>query len=263
MSREKLDKETAARVENELPDVSGVRRASLELQPDIISGCFPQGSFIPIATACLQDATSVLEEARYALFEALAHVLWNREIRRPENESMAVFFGKFYADDAALRIYAAGEHLANAIANMLEIHKELKEYKQRIKGKNIVSKQALVGSYLIDSDPNNEVTKAILKLKESEEWKKTRKYRDDWVHGKPPIIRDLGIGYERRNRLKVSVDSIGITVGGGDEPHYSIDDLLGFIRPALFLLTETVTAVTHVYLKIVNQKRQKGFLASA
>lgn len=100
MSRDKLDKETAARVENELPDVSEVRRASLELQPDIISGCFPQGSVIPIATACLQDATAALEEARYALFEALAHVVWNREIRSPANETMAVFFGKFYADDA-------------------------------------------------------------------------------------------------------------------------------------------------------------------
>ena len=259
MPRDKLDKETAARVDKQLPDTSAVRRLALGLRPDFISACFAQGSAVPIATACLQDTTATLEEARYALFEALAHVVWNRGIRTPANETMAVFFGKFYADDAALRIYAAGEHLANAVENMLEIHKDVNDYKKRIRRKNIVSKQALVGSYLIDNDPTNEITKAILKLKESPDWKKTRKYRDAWVHGKPPIIKGLGIGYERTNRLNVWPDAIGISLGGGDEPHYSIDDLLDFMKPALFVLTETVNVVSQEYMKLVNDKGQKFF----
>lgn len=72
MSRGKLDKETAGRVEKELPNVSDVRKATLYLQPDFISLGFPPGSTIPIATPCLQDTTSALQEARYALLEALA-----------------------------------------------------------------------------------------------------------------------------------------------------------------------------------------------
>jgi hypothetical protein len=222
---------------------------------------FPPGSTIPIATACLQDATSALEEARYALLEALAHILWHREKRERPNEGEAVFFGKFYADDAALRIYAAGEHLAHAIESMLEIKKEVHDFKKLklAKRKNVVSKQAIVGNYLIKNYPDHEITKTIRKLKESAEWKKTRKYRDDWVHSKPPIIKGMGIGYERRNRLQVSANSIGISVGGGDEPQYSVDELLSFIKAASFHLTEAVTTVVQEYVKLLNEKQQKAW----
>lgn len=258
MTRGKLDKETSARVEKELPNVIDVRTASLHLLPDFISMGFPVGSTIPIASVCLQDATSVLQEARYALFEASAHLVWHREKSEPANEKLAVFFGRFYADDAALRIYATGEHLANAIINMLQIKKELSDFKRLkpAKSKNVVSQQAIVGNYLVVSDPQHEITKVILRLKESEEWKKTRKYRDDWVHGKPPIISGRGIEYERRNRLIVSSGSIGVSVGGGDEARYSVEDLVGFMKPALFLLTETVTDIVNYYVEFLD-KNQK------
>jgi ribosomal protein S13 len=259
MSRGKLDKETAARIEKELPYVLDLRTASLNLQPDFISIGFPPNSDIPIAAVCLQDATSMLEEARYALLEALAHIVWHRERREPPNESDAVFFGKFYADDAALRIYATGEHLANAIVYMLGIKKEVHEFKKQklAKKKNVLSKQAIVGNYLIENDPGHEVTKAIIKLKDSDEWKKTRKYRDDWVHGKPPIIKGMGIEYERRNRLIVREDSIGITFGGGDAPQYSVDDLLGFMKPALFLLAEAMTEIVEYYVDFLNKNQKR------
>ena len=259
MSRGKLDKETAARVEKELPNVLDVRTASLNFQPDFISIGFPPDSSLPIAAVCLQDATAMLQEARYALLEALAHIAWHREKRDPPNESDAVFFGKFYADDAALRIYAAGEHLANAIVNMLGINKEVNDFKKQklAKKKNVQSKQAIVGNYLIENDPGHKVTKAILKLKNSDEWKKTRKYRDDWVHNKPPIIGGMGIEYERRNRLMVGSGYIGISFGGGDIPQYSVDDLLGFMKPALFLLTETVTEIVEYYVDFLNKNQKK------
>ncbi len=259
MSRYKLDKESAAKVERELPNLHDVRITSLNFQPDFISMGFPPGSTIAIAAICLQDVTSALEESRYALFEALAHLVYYREKCEPPDEMEAVFFGKFYADDAALRIYAAGEHLANAIVNMLEIKKEVREFKKLklAKSKNVVSKQAVVGNYLIENNPAHEITKAILKLKESEEWKKTRKYRDDWVHSKPPLIKGMGIGYERRNRLKVTATSIGVSFGGGDAPQYSVDDLLGFIKAALFLLTEAVTETVEFYVDFLNKNQKR------
>lgn len=258
MSRGKPDKATSARIEKELPNVLDVRTASLNLQPDLISMGFPQGSTVPIATVCLQDTTSALEEARYALLEALAHIVWHRQKSEPSNETAAVFFGKFYADDAALRMYAAGEHLANAIINMLGIHKEVSDFKKLklAKSKNVTSKQAIVGNYLIANCPKHKITRAIVRLKESDDWNKTRKYRDDWVHGKPPIISGMGIGYQRRNRLIVSVGSIGISVGGGDQAQYSVDNLLAFMKPALFLLTDTVTEIVKYYIDFLN-KNQK------
>lgn len=185
-------------------------------------------------------------------------MVWHREKCEPPDERGAVFFGKFYADDAALRIYAAGEHLANAIVNMLEINKQVREFKKTklAKRKNVLSQQAIVGNYLIEHEPDHEVTKAILKLKDSDDWKKTRKYRDDWVHGKPPIIEGMGIDYERRNRLIVTANTIGISGGGGDAFQYSVNDLLGFMKPALFLLTETVTEIVEYYNEFLKQNHK-------
>ena len=259
MSGGKLDKDAAGRIENELPRVLDVRMASLNLQPDIISIGFPPGSDIPKAVACLQDATSMLEEARYALLEALAHIVWHREKRDPPNESDVVFFGKFYADDAALRMYAAGEHLANAIVSMLEIKSEVREFKKQklLKKKSVTSKQAIVGNYLIENRPGDKVTKAVLKLKESGEWEKTRKYRDNWVHNKPPIIKGMGIGYERRNRLVVTTNSVRVSVGGSVAPQYSIDDLLSFMKPALLVLTGSVSEVVKHYELISHVRIRK------
>lgn len=259
MSRGKLDKETAAKVERELPDIGELRIATLHLQPDFISLGFPPGSAVPVAAVCLQDVTSTLEEVRYALIESLAHIMWYREKCEPPNEGNAVFFGRFYADDAALRIYAAGEHLANAIISMLEIKKDLQDFKKLklTKSKNIVSKQAIVGNYLIENVPDHEITKAIRKLKDSEEWEKTRKYRDEWVHSKPPIIKGMGIAYERRNRLQVSDTGIGISVGGGDAPRYSVDELLGVIKTALFLFTEIVNEVVQFYVEFLNKNQKR------
>jgi hypothetical protein len=67
----------------------------------------------------------------------------------------------------------------------------------------------------------------------------------------------MGIEYERRNRLIVTANSIGITIGGGDAPQYSVDNLLGFMKPALFLLTEAVTEVVEFYVDFLNKNQKK------
>jgi len=123
-----------------------------------------------------------VEEATYAFHEILAHRKWYLEKREAPNELTAIFFSKFYADDVALRLYSAGEHLANALLFMLEVSKhDLDRYKK----KNRISLQVVVGHYLINEYPNDPVTKAILKLVKSKGWLKTIKYRNDWVHNQP------------------------------------------------------------------------------
>ena len=257
MSRGKLDEETVARIEKQLPDVTDLRIATLNLQPDHISAGFPPQSTIPIAAICFQDVTSTLQEVRYALYESLSHLVWYREKIEDPNERLAVFFSRFYADDAALRLYATGEHLARAIVSMLEIsNQELMESRKTAGRDGIASEQATVGKYLKAVQPNHSVTAAILKLVGPVEWRKTIAYRNEWVHSKPPIIEGRGIEYERRNRLKVSAGHIGISVGGGDQPRYSIEDLLGFIRPASWLFAETTNTILQYYLELLNKEHK-------
>ena len=261
MTRGKLDRETASKIEEELPETLSLQKSALNFMPDFISMGFPVGSSVPIAAVCLQDTTRSLQEARYAVFEAHAHVIWYREKCESTDEFAAVFFGKFYADDAALRLYAAGEHMANAIINMLDIRKDVSDFKKSALAikKNVMSRQSLVGSYLVEHSPSHPITKAIIKLKDSAEWKQTRKYRDDWVHNKPPIIEGMGIDYERRNRLIVSDGSIGVSFGGGDEPQLSVDGLLAIISPALRQLAEAAERTLEYYVDFLSKNQKTSW----
>ena len=252
MSRGKLDKETGNKIGASLPYVNEVRKATLYFQPDFISMRFPPGSTIPIAAVCLQDVTSILQEVRHALFEAHAYMLWYRERSEPRNDHAAIFFGRFYADDAALRLYAASEHLSEAIVCMLEISKEdLRRYRKTRRTDDYGSQQSAVGKFLKAELAGHQITKAVSKLISSSEWLPTITYRDIWVHKKPPIIEGSGIDYERRNRLLVSDRSIGVTFGGGDPAQYTIDELIELIRQASFHFTETVKSVVQYYSQLL------------
>jgi hypothetical protein len=251
MSRGLLGEAGLAETSRHLPDLTDLRDIILNLSPGFLPIKFPRESSIPIAAACLHDALRSVEEATYAFHEILAHRKWYLEKREAPNELTAIFFSKFYADDVALRLYSAGEHMANALLFMLEVSKhDLDRYKK----KNRISLQVVVGHYLINEYPNDPVTKAILKLVKSKGWLKTIKYRNDWVHNQPPTIEGLGIVYERRNRWIISEHDALLTFGGGDKPTYKIEDIVGVVRLALFLFIEVLTEVTRHYTELITEK---------
>lgn len=243
--------------------------------PDILSGAlhpdgtyaFPPESSVPVASVCLQDAVHTLKEARYALSEVFTHQIWYLEKRDSPNEMAAAYFGRFYAADAALRLYSAGEHLANAIIMMLEISDEdLKPYKQKGKQERI-SQQSIVGHFLKAQKPHHPITEAVNKLVDSKDWRDTIDYRNKWVHEQPPTVKELGIVYKRGRRWKPLPNEKGYTlgVGGGDAPEYSVDGLVGFINPAMFKFTDTLTSVVKFYTELLKdagkrtvQPRDKG-----
>src|SRR5712692_1874794 len=131
MIRELLDDSTLELIDKELPDITSQLGKILALSPDVISMQFSPDSNIPVASVCLTDTIHTLAGARYALFEYYAHRLYYRERAQPPNEMTAVFFERYYADDAALRLYSAGEHVANVVIFMLEItDDELKPYRK-------------------------------------------------------------------------------------------------------------------------------------
>lgn len=249
MSRGLLDESTLKSVSQQLPDIDDLRHVVSCLSPDFLSVKFDPSSTIPNAAVCLQDTLNTLAEACYALHEAIAHRIWHLDKCEPRNDAAAIFFSRFYIDDIALRLYSASEHLAEAIKNMLEIKKqELAPYQKRR-----VSRQSIVGDYLRNEKSGHPVTVMVLQLAGSNVWNKTIRYRNEWVHSQPPLVNGLGIVYKREQRWEVSDNggSYELGLGGGDEPEYSVEDLLQFVKPALFKFTDTVRSLVGFYVELL------------
>lgn len=250
MSRGLLGKKILKEIAKQLPDIEQLNIDIFSCIPESVSFRFPTDSNIPVASVCLHDAFHMLADACYAFHEILAHRAWYLEKRETPVQGTAVHFTRFYADDVALRLYAAGEHLANAIIDMLEIKtRSLVPYK-----KKRISKQIIVWEYIKSEEPTHAITQAVKKLAQSKEWLATLSYRNDWVHGKPPIIKGLGIQYERRKRWVVTDKYVMLSFGGGDEPKYSDEDLINIVKAALFVFADTLTEVTKWYVQLVESR---------
>lgn len=248
MSRGLLDGTDAERISQKTPELSELEGMVLSFTPNFLSISSPRNSDVPIASVCFHDALRTLQEAAYALREVFAHQIWYSEKKKPPNEMAATFFGRFYADDVALRLYSAGEHLANAIIMMLEItDEELNPYK-----KKRISQQSVVGHFLKEQKPHYPITEAVSKLVDSQEWSATMDHRKRWVHKQPPTVKGLGIVYKRRRRWEALPNGKSrIVLGGGDTPDYTIDNLLEYIKPAMFQFTDTITTVVKFYIEIL------------
>lgn len=253
MSRGLLDHSDWEKISQKIPDLEKLRGMALHFAPGFLSMNFAPESTVPEASVCLNDALQTLEEAVYALSEVFAHQVWYLEKKDPPNKMAAAFFGRFYADDVALRLYSTGEHLANGIILMLEITDEdLNPYKKK-GGRERISWQSVVGNYLRKEKANHPITKAVIRLADSNEWQDARSYRDRWVHEQPPTVKGLGIVYKRGRRWKpLPNGSYTLGVVGGDIPEYSIEELIGFIQPAMFQFKDTLTSVAEFYADLLN-----------
>jgi len=251
MSRGILDEIDMERISQETPELSELEGMVLSLGPDSLSisppFLFLPESAVPIASVCFQDTLYTLQEAVYALSEVFAHRIWYLEKKDSPDKICAAFFGRFYADDAALRLYSAGEHLANGIIMMLEISdNDLKPYKQKR-----TSQQSIVGHFLKEQKAHHPITRAVSKLKDSKEWCTTMEYRGKLVHEQPPTVAGMGIVYKRRKRWEALPKGKGrILRGGPDKPEYSVEELVGFIKPAMFQFTDTLTSVVKYYAEL-------------
>jgi hypothetical protein len=248
MSRGRVDKKTAAAIAAKLRDLQSVQQLVLTMSPDFISARFAHDSTVPQASVCLNDAMAALGEASYATFEAEAHLIWYRQLSKTSpNEPAAVFFGRFYAADVALRLYAAGEHLASAIVDMLEItNSQLAPFR-----KKRVSLQSTVADFMRKRMQSHLLTKRVIALGTSKEWQKAMDYRSSWVHDQPPTVAGLGHVFERKKRW-TRVEQNGsvlytLGVGGGDPPKYTIDQIIAFVEPALNAFAGTFIAVVDFY----------------
>jgi len=201
MSVAHLEKSTLEKIDKKLPDLRKLQKIVVQIAPDIISMKFNHKSTIPIAAVCLKDTIKILSEARYALREIHINKIYHLEKVKEPNELASVYFSKFYADDIALRLYAAAEHLACSIMYMLEI--KMNEIKNEKRKNTKISNSSVLGKYLLKTMPTHTISKAISKLINSEDWTKTLEYRNKWVHEQPPLVEGLGIVYNPSSGKKL------------------------------------------------------------
>ena len=247
--RGELDQATLQEIAAKLPDI----RPLLKIRswtPSITSMALmfngDAGSALPLAGVCLNDTLAGITEARCALHEALACLVWYRE-KSPSkpNEPAAVFASRFYATAVASCLYASGERLADTLIAMFEIDSSKLP-------KSAVSRQRKVAQYLATRMPGDPITVVVQSLGTSPDWKKSRKLRDRWVHEQPPIIGGFGIQYRRRQRWIRHVDQNGeafdlLDWGGGDEPDYSIDEMVSIVGGALKAFVSVFELVVKSY----------------
>jgi len=243
-----IDKETYQQAVQNLPNINELATKIRYLSSDLISTKFKSDSNFSIAAVCFQDVSRTLLESRYALLESFAHKIWYLEKTSPPDEINAVFFSRFYVDDAVLRLYSAAEHLAKAVVFIFDIGDE------NIKNNRAGSRFKTVRKILLQTESTHVITKTIDELYSSEIWKTMISYRDDWVHNQPPIISGIGMAFERKRRWKVSNNIGKLGISNGDAPKYSIDDLLGFAAPALIDFSTKLNIIVEFYVKELEKK---------
>jgi hypothetical protein len=226
-----ISAEKLLEIRAKLPNAVEVQVELVSLPIDFMAQAAGPRSKIGIAAVSLRDASEVACEAVYALEQAYSNIVYYREeCPGAPKEPEAVFLGKFYADDVALRLYAAGEHVANFIIAFLNIAEaDLEPYKAKY-----TSQQAAVGNYMLKQNPGHGISSALKKLLAEKRWYKTIEYRNIWVHEQPPLIEGQGIVYRRKD----AIGSPTRFLGGGDQPEYTIDSLLDMVTAAAHALVD-------------------------
>ena len=143
----------------------------------------------------LSQGWHMLNEARSALIEAEACNVFYEEYE--PNPVEAVYWCRFYLDDAILRLCSSLEHLLRCVAfywdlrippppNPASLVKVIKEAEKsslpQVSGDVTTSLRALT----------TDTTTAKSTSPEPTDWEKCKKYRNDWVHNERPGIDGLG-----------------------------------------------------------------------
>lgn len=235
------------RIEECLPKASSLPGIG-RLLPDSVALHFPPDSGMDIAVVCLRDAAEYYQEAWLALHECRAGVEWYRVERDPPLPETAVFVGRFYADDVALRVYSAAEHLAAFLQFYLKIPNDtLKPYSRRR-----TSKASQLGHYLMEKMPKHVVTRAVLEFVNDEDCSFTLDYRRKWVHDERPRIGGLGMVYRRQRRWKTRGKQRTLGFGQGDQPDLDFDELAEKVSGALEALARLLDELYAVFLRDLN-----------
>lgn len=216
----------------------------------------PEFRHIEVVTTTMvyfKNTNDMLYLSRFSLNEYYRNKIWYFEKRNPPNIKAGLVLCQYYLDNIALRLYAAGEFLANGIVSMLDIKKdELKEFKKGNNGKKYWSRQRKIGQYLREKKPNHEITQYLKILMDGDEnpWIKTMKYRNEWVHKQPPSLEGLGSCLEIKNKkiyspLKGNTIDADIVITG--KPNYKLKDIFTFVNDGFSNFVKTFYKIYDYY----------------
>jgi len=247
MGRGDLPADVWDHIKGLLPDLKSRFDQVHSWDPNMIAVAFHHESDIPVAVVCLIDTVRTVAAVRYALLECYAHGVYYRDVAQPREEMSAVWFERYYVDDAVFRLYAAAEHLANGLILMFEItDDQLAPFKKRT-----TSQQAAIGRLLMTQKPDLGISRALEALVASKEWRAAMKYRGEWVHEQPPLVSGLGTVYRRERRWRATVKGgRRLGIGGGGAPRFETSELIATCRGALIqflaVLDESFTQLARV-----------------
>lgn len=257
--RGELSEAALSRIAGSLPKPSCLKRIGRVLPEDLALHSDPDAG-LDVALLCLRDATDYFQEARLALHECKACVEWYRVERDPPRQIEAIFTGRFYADDIALRLYSAAEHLANFLQCFLGISGE--DLKPYLEGRT--SKASIVGHYLMDKMPDHELSKAAKRFIERDECQFSLDYRNKWVHDQRPPVEGLGMVWKREKRWRKTEAGRILSFGMGDEPPLKLEFLVSQVEAALAAFAQLLDEVFEVFWETVKElveirETEKGF----
>jgi hypothetical protein len=188
------------------------------------------------------------------LHEYHAHRRYYREVVTPPNPMGATFFERFYLEDAALRLYNAGEDVANAIVDMADLSSA------SLAPDRGQSLRVRVGKYLAAELPGDPLAAASRVLYENVAWTDAMKYRNRVVHEQAPTVEGLGIVHRRGNRWRQDGGRWVLQGGGGDTPELTTDDIAEFTAGACSGFIGFTTIVATQYRGLLEAK---GYHATA
>jgi len=236
----------------QLFDTGSLQRKIISLAPDLIAAQFGPRSRLPHGVVCLLDADVMLWEAQYALSQAIDH--FRSDSGAPtRGRDASLLLVNYYAMDVALRLYAAAEHVANAITVFMSLDEaKVRAFaKAQREEKGFVSDQAVIGSLLRAEHKGHPVATTLGDLLRNADWKRAIRYRNEWVHDQGPLLQVMGVVWRRGNRWK-SVKGVHQSgIGGGDKRKIDTDELLFVMKGALAAFTTAMDAIVDwVYVRL-------------
>ncbi len=211
------------------------------------------GSKLGISLVCLRDAYFRLDTSKISLHSAYVQNIYYEKYHDDESSELAAIrFAKHHLDFIPLNLYAFQEDIAEFLIKYNELDDEFGKWKKDPKTellfekKRVVSNAAKVGLFLKEKHATSPFTAIISKLVMSNHWKKTIKYRNSWVHEKPPIIEGLGIQHNRESRIKAEDKRRSFGFGGESKPDYTVQELFEICTKAIELGIKVVNEIISI-----------------
>jgi hypothetical protein len=190
-------------------------------------------SRVRLSQVCFRDAGTFLNNAEYALGQAIAvrkYFMDRSSKQQDNNHVLADLRSRFYADYVPLLLYSAAEHGRRGIVEIFELAPQL----STTSGKYPLKKTVTV---MTTSYSNSFITKALIDFDNSQARRDSWKYRDAWVHNKPPRVESILYDPPRKDFVAKKGNSDlpwgGAVIGGQVSPDYTWEQLVKLLGDAL------------------------------